>query len=349
MIICMKQGAPREQAEHVIAAVTNAGLEPVPLFGTERTVIAVLGDERELDIKKFQAMLGVEKVMPVLRPYRLVSRESHPGDTIVDFGDGVKVGGRHPVAIMAGPCAVETEELMMGIADEVKKRGVQFLRGGAFKPRSAPYSFQGHGEEALKWMKRAGEKTGLKIVTEVLDTQHVDMMEEYIDMYQVGARNMQNFELLKMLGRKNKPVLLKRGMAASLDEFLLAAEYIAKGGNSKIILCERGIRTFCTYSRNTLDLNVVPWIKKLSHLPIVVDPSHGTGAFDMVKPMAMAGVACGADGLIIEVHPKPEEAWSDGDQSITYKTLDDVLLGVNLITQALGRGDEHPKTASFIR
>ena len=348
MIICMKQGAPREQAEHVIQAVKNSGLEPAPLFGTERTVIAVLGDERDLDIKKFQAMLGVEKVMPVLRPYRLVSRESHSGDTIIDFGNGVKVGGRNPLAIMAGPCSVETEELMMDIAENMKKRGCQFLRGGAFKPRTGPYAFQGHGEEALKWMKRASEKTGLKIVTEVLDTQHVDMMEEYIDMYQVGARNMQNFELLKMLGKKKKPVLLKRGMSATLDEFLLAAEYIVKGGNPQIILCERGIRTFCTYSRNTLDLNVVPWIKKLSHLPIVVDPSHGTGAFDMVKPMAMAGVACGADGLIIEVHPKPEEAWSDGDQSITYKTLDDVLMGVNLIAKALGRVEESGRLPSLV-
>lgn len=341
MIICMKQGAPRENADHVIQAVKNAGLEPVPLFGTERTVIAVIGDEREMDLKKFQAMLGVEKVMPVLRPYRLVSRESHSGDTIVDFGDGVKVGGRNPIAIMAGPCAIETRELMMDIAENVKKRGAQFLRGGAFKPRSAPYSFQGHGEEALKWMKEAGEKFGLKVVTEVLDTQHVDMMEEYIDMYQVGARNMQNFELLKMLGKKKKPVLLKRGMSASLDEFLLAAEYIAKGGNSQIILCERGIRTFCTYSRNTLDLNVIPYVKKLSHLPIVVDPSHGTGAYEMVKPMGMAGVACGADGVIIEVHPKPEEAWSDGDQSITYKTLDDVLGGINAIATAVGRVKEN--------
>lgn len=333
----MRQGAPKANAEHVIESVKNAGLEPVPLFGTERTVIAVIGDEREMDIKKFQAMEGVEKVMPVLRPYRLVSRESHPEDTVVDFGDGVKIGGTNPICIMTGPCSIETEELTMEIAQEVKKRGATFLRGGAFKPRTAPYSFQGHGEEALKWMKRASEKTGLKIVTEVLDTQHVDMMEEYVDMYQVGARNMYNFELLKKLGRKSKPVLLKRGMSAKLDEFLLAAEYIAKEGNSNIVLCERGIRTFCNYSRNTLDLNIIPWIKKLSHLPIIVDPSHGTGAYDIVKPMAMAAVACGADGIMMEVHPKPEEAWSDGDQSITYKTLDDTLKGINSIAVVMGR------------
>ncbi|MDP2690997.1 MAG: 3-deoxy-7-phosphoheptulonate synthase [bacterium] len=337
MIICMRQGATKGNAEHVIQAVKDAGLEPAPLFGTERTVIAVLGDERDLDMKKFRAMDGVEKVMPVLRPYRLVSRESHPEDTVVDFGDGVKIGGNNPIAIMAGPCSVETEELLLEIAQEMKKRGVQFLRGGAFKPRTAPYAFQGHGEEALKWMKRAAEKTGLKVVTEIMDTQHVDMMADYIDMYQVGARNMQNFELLKALGRKQKPVLLKRGMSADLDEFLLAAEYIAKEGNSHIVLCERGIRTFCKYSRNTLDLNVIPWVKKMSHLPIIVDPSHGTGSYDMVKPMAMAGVAAGADGLIIEVHPKPEEAWSDGDQSITYKTLDDVLDGINKIAVVMGR------------
>ena len=333
----MKQHAPKEQADHVISAVEKAGLEPVPLFGTERTVIAVIGDEREMDMKKFQAMDGVEKVMPVLKPYRLVSRESHPGDTVVDFGDGVKIGAEQPLAVMAGPCSVETEELIMTVAENVKKRGAQFLRGGAFKPRTAPYSFQGHGEEALKWMRAAGDKHGLKVVTEVLDTQHVDMMEEYVDMYQVGARNMQNFELLKALGKKNTPVLLKRGMSAKLDEFLLAAEYIAKGGNSQIVLCERGIRTFCSYSRNTLDLNIIPWVKKLSHLPIIVDPSHGTGSYDIVKPMAMAGVACGADGVIMEVHPKPEEAWSDGDQSLTYKTLDDALNGIKSISQAIGR------------
>lgn len=336
MIICMRQGAPKENADHVIQAVINAGLEPVPLFGTERTVIAVIGDERDIDAAKFLAMNGVEKVMPVLRPYRLVSRESHPEDTIVDVS-GVKIGGKNPVVIMAGPCSVETEDLMMDIAENVKKRGVQFLRGGAFKPRTAPYSFQGHGEQALKWMKKAGEKFGLIVVTEVLDTAHVDMMEEYIDMYQIGARNMQNYELLKAVGKKNKPVLLKRGMSATLDELLLAAEYIVKGGNARIVLCERGIRTFCTYSRNTLDLNVVPWVKKMSHLPIIVDPSHGTGSYDMVKPMAMAGVACGADGIMIEVHPKPEEAWSDGDQSITYKNLDAVLEGIKNVAGAVGR------------
>lgn len=337
MIICMRQGAPKEQAEHVIQAVTDTGLEAVPMFGTERTVIAVLGDEREMEMKQFRAMEGVEKVMAVLRPYRLVSRESHQGDTIVDFGDGVKIGGSQPVAIMAGPCSVETEEMLMNIAENVKKRGAHFLRGGAFKPRTAPYSFQGHGEEALKWMKRAGEKHGLKVVTEILDTQHVDMMEDYVDMYQVGARNMQNFELLKALGRKNKPVMLKRGMSAKFDEFLLAAEYIAKEGNSQIVLCERGIRTFCKYSRNTLDLNIIPWVKKMSHLPIIVDPSHGTGSYDIVKPMAMAGVACGADGVMMEVHPKPEQAWSDGDQSLTYKTLDDALAGIKSIATAIGR------------
>jgi len=335
MIICMRQGAPKSNAEHVIRAVIDAGLEPAPLFGTERTVIAVLGDERELDMKKFQAMQGVEKVMPVLRPYRLVSRESHPEDTVVDFGNDVKIGGKNPITIMAGPCSVETEEMLIEIAQVVKEKGAHFLRGGAFKPRTGPYSFQGHGEEALIWMKKAGEKTGLKIVTEVLDTQHVDMMEDYIDMYQVGARNMQNFELLKALGKKNKPVLLKRGMSAKLDEFLLAAEYIAKGGNSQIVLCERGIRTFCDYSRNTIDINVIPWVKKLSHLPIILDPSHGTGSYEMVKPIAMAGVAAGADGIMLEVHPQPENAWSDGDQSITFKTLDDVLLGINSIAAVL--------------
>lgn len=337
MIICMRQGAPKDHAERVIKAVQDAGLEPVPMFGTERTVIAVIGDEREMDMKQFGAMEGVEKVMAVLRPYRLVSRESHQGDTIVDFGDGVKIGANQPIAVMAGPCSVETEELLMEIAENVKKRGAQFLRGGAFKPRTAPYSFQGHGEEALKWMKRAGEKFGLKVVTEILDTQHVDMMEDYVDMYQVGARNMQNFELLKALGRKNKPVMLKRGMSAQFDEFLLAAEYIAKEGNSQIVLCERGIRTFCSYSRNTLDLNIIPWVKKMSHLPIIVDPSHGTGSYDIVKPMAMAGVACGADGVMMEVHPHPEKAWSDGDQSLTYKTLDDALNGIQSIATAIGR------------
>ena len=241
------------------------------------------------------------------------------------------------MTLIAGPCAIETEELIMDIAAHVKQRGAQFLRGGAFKARTAPHTFQGHGEEALKWLKRAGEKTGLKVVSEVLDTQHVDMMEEYVDVYQVGARNMQHFELLKKLGKKKKPVLLKRGMSATLEEFLLAAEYIAQGGNDQIILCERGIRTFNTYSRNTLDLNIVPWMKKLSHLPIIVDPSHGTGAAEMVKPMSMAAVACGADGLLIEVHPQPAEAWSDGDQSITYEMLEEVVAGVRGIAKTVRR------------
>jgi 3-deoxy-7-phosphoheptulonate synthase len=275
--------------------------------------------------------------LPLFSNIPLVSRESHAEDTVIDFGNGLKVGGKSPIVTMAGPCAVETEELIMDIAENVELRGVQFLRGGAFKPRTAPSAFQGHGEEALKWLRRAGDLTGLKVVSEVLDTQHVDMMEEYVDLYQVGARNMQNFELLKMLGKKKKPVLLKRGMAATLEEFLMAAEYIAQGGNTQIILCERGIRTFNTYSRNTLDLNIVPWLKKLSHLPVIVDPSHGTGSAEMVKPMSMAAVACGADGVILEVHPKPEEAWSDGDQSLTYGMLDEVLDGVKAIARAVVR------------
>lgn len=275
--------------------------------------------------------------LPLFSNIPLVSRESHAEDTVIDFGNGLKVGGKSPIVTMAGPCAVETEELILDIAENVELRGVQFLRGGAFKPRTAPSAFQGHGEEALKWLRRAGDLTGLKVVSEVLDTQHVDMMEEYVDLYQVGSRNMQNFELLKMLGKKKKPVLLKRGMAATLEEFLMAAEYIAQGGNTQIILCERGIRTFNSYSRNTLDLNIVPWLKKLSHLPVIVDPSHGTGSAEMVKPMSMAAVACGADGVILEVHPKPEEAWSDGDQSVTYEMLDEVLDGVKAIARAVVR------------
>lgn len=336
MIVVMKQGAPRAHAEFIIQFVTNAGLEGVPLFGTERTVIAVIGDERILDQHQLKAFEGVEKVMGVVHPYKLVSRNSHPEDSVVNV-DGVKIGGKNPIVVMAGPCSLETEEMTLMQAKAMKERGAQIFRGGAFKPRTAPYAFQGHGEEGLKWLAKAREATGLKIVTEVMDTAKVDMVSSFADLIQVGARNMHNFELLKAVGRQKKPVLLKRGLSAQLDEWLLAAEYIVKEGNSQVILCERGIRTFCAYSRNTLDLNVVPMVKRLSHLPIVVDPSHGTGNFELVTPMSKAAIACGADGLIIEVHQKPHEALSDGDQSLTFENFDRLMREVGKVADVEGR------------
>jgi 3-deoxy-7-phosphoheptulonate synthase len=280
MIIVMKQGADREHAEFVISTISSSGLEPVPLFGSERTVIAVIGDERDMDQRQIRAMEGVEKVMGVLKPYQLVSRDSHPEDTVVDV-DGVKIGGKNPIAIMAGPCSLESEEMTLMQAKAMRERGATIFRGGAFKPRTAPYAFQGHGEEALRWLLRAKMETGMKIVTEVMDTQRVQIVSRHADILQVGARNMHNFDLLKAVGRQNKPVLLKRGMSAQVDEWLLAAEYIVKEGNPNVILCERGIRTFSRATRNTLDLNAVPLVKRLSHLPVIVDPSHGTGAYDL--------------------------------------------------------------------
>ncbi len=336
MIIVMKAKSDKKHFENLIAEIKGKGLEPMPLIGTETNVIAVIGDERILDVKHISSMPGVAKVMPVLQPYKLASRESHPGNTVVDLGDGVTIGGTK-LAVMAGPCSVENEDQIEQAAEAVAKAGATILRGGAFKPRTGPYSFEGLGEAGLKMMRAAADRHGLKVVTELLDIRHTDLVCEYADMLQVGARNMQNYALLREIGKTKKPVLLKRGMSATIKEFLLAAEYILAGGNPNVVLCERGIRTFESDTRNTLAIATVPVVKEYSHLPIIVDPSHGTGKAAWVRAMARAGVAAGADGLQIEVHPRPEEAMSDADQTITPEEFEKTMKEISPIAAALGR------------
>ncbi len=335
MIIVMKKSATEKEIQHVAKRIEEMGLKPHLSRGVERTVIGAIGDERLLKEDQIKAIASVESVLPIMKPYKLVSREFKKEDTIIKVGN-VEIGGKN-IVIIAGPCAVESREQIIETAKAVKQAGAKLLRGGAFKPRTSPYSFQGLEDKGLKLLAEAKKATGLPIVTEVMDTRDVAVVEKYSDILQVGARNMQNFELLKEVGKSRKPVLLKRGLSATLKEFLMSAEYIMSEGNHNVILCERGIRTFCEYSRNTLDLNVVPAIKKLSHLPVLVDPSHGTGKIDLVAPMSKAAIACGADGLIIEVHPNPEKAISDGDQSLKPKEFADLMRELKPIAKAVGR------------
>jgi len=335
MIIVLRPDATKKQIDHLIEKVKKLGLKPMVSKGVERTIIGVIGEEDVLRVQPLEAFPGVEKVMPILKPYKLVSREFKPENSIVDV-EGVKIGGKR-IVVMAGPCSVENFDMLLDIGKKVKKAGASILRGGAFKPRSSPYSFQGLGEEGLKFLRDVKKETGLKIVTEVMDTRDVWMVEKYADILQVGARNMQNFNLLKEVGLSKKPVLLKRGMSATVKEFLMSAEYILSAGNFNCILCERGIRTFEDATRFTLDLNAVPLIKQLSHLPIIVDPSHGTGKWDLVDPMAKAGIAAGADGLIIEVHSNPEEAYSDGEESLVPYRFDEMMEGLRLVAKAVNR------------
>ena len=335
MIIVLKPDATKQQFNHVIERIKALGLKPMVSQGTERTIIGVIGPEDALRVQPLEVIPGVEKVMPVLKPYKLVSREFKPENTVVDLGR-CTIGG-NALVVMAGPCSVENRQMLLDVARSVKAAGAQVLRGGAFKPRSSPYSFQGLGENGLKLLRDAAKLTGLRVVTELLDTRDVQEVERYADIIQIGARNMQNFELLKEVGQSKKPVLLKRGLSATITEFLLAAEYILNQGNFNVILCERGIRTFETATRFTLDLNAVPVIKKLSHLPVVVDPSHSTGEWEFVGPMAKAAVACGADGLIIEVHPNPEVALCDGPQSLLPKTFSQLVKDLGKVARAVGR------------
>lgn len=314
MIIVMKSAATADDIQYVIKKINDLGLQAHLSTGVERTIIGVVGDERLINKDQLSLLPRVENVIPILKPYKLANRDFHPADSIINV-DGVPVGGK-AVVVMAGPCTVENEDQLIQSAEIVKKAGVKILRGGAYKPRTSPYTFQGMGEEGLKILAKAKQQTGLRIVTEVMDAAEVDLVAEYSDLLQVGARNMQNTKLLKALSKIRKPILLKRGFAATLSEFLMSAEYLLSGGNDQVILCERGIRTFVEYTRNTLDLNIVPAIKQLSHLPIIVDPSHGTGRYDFIIPMSRAAIAAGADGLIVEMHPKPEEAISDGEQSL---------------------------------
>ncbi|MFO7263480.1 MAG: 3-deoxy-7-phosphoheptulonate synthase [Bacillota bacterium] len=331
----MHPSAKPESIEKVKQRLEEAGLGVHISTGENRTIIGVLGDKRKVNIQAIEVMDDVEKIVHIEAPFKLANKQFHPEPTIVTVGD-VQIGGRQLV-VMAGPCSVESREQLLETAAIVKEGGAQFLRGGAFKPRSSPYSFQGLGEEGLKILAEAREKTGLKIVSEVMDTDSLPIVAEYVDILQIGARNMQNFPLLKAVGRLNKPVLLKRGLSATIEEWLMAAEYILNEGNHQVILCERGIRTFETYTRNTLDLSTVPVIKHMSHLPIIIDPSHGTGKWRYVTPMARAAVAAGADGLIVEVHPQPEKAWSDGPQSLNPEAYAEMMREVRKIAAVMGR------------
>jgi len=335
MIIVMQSQASDADIEHVISRIEELGLKAHLSKGTERTVIGVIGDERLIKKDQFSLLPRVENVIPILKPYKLASRDFKAADSVVDVA-GVKIGGKR-IAVMAGPCSVESERQLMATAHAVKASGASLLRGGAYKPRTSPYAFQGLGEDGLKLLAKAREETGLGIVTEVMESAEVDLVAEYADLLQVGARNMQNSKLLRTLSLIRKPILLKRNFSATLNEFLMSAEYILFGGNDQVILCERGIRTFVEYTRNTLDLNVVPAVKQLSHLPIIVDPSHGTGRHDLILPMSRAAIAAGADGLIIEVHPEPAEALSDGDQSLTPKAFDRLMKEAGTIARAMGR------------
>ncbi len=324
MIIAMKSNATEEQIQEVCESIRRYGYKPHLIRGEERVVIGAVGHGDNKDhLQNLRSVPGVADVVPILQPYKIVSRELQPQKSIVRVGD-LEIGGNQFI-VMAGPCSVETREQLMETAEAVKEAGAQVLRGGAYKPRTSPYDFQGLEVEGLKLLAEARERTGLKIVTEVVTTEDTNIVAEYSDILQVGARNMQNFALLKRLGRVQKPVLLKRGMSSTIKELLLSAEYIATHGNDQVILCERGIRTFETATRNTLDLAAVPLLNELSHLPVIVDPSHGTGRRTLVHPMAKAAIAIGADGLIIEVHPRPQEAWSDGPQSLTLPMFTDIM------------------------
>ncbi len=327
MIIVMKKNATEGQIENVINWIESVGYNAHPSRGVERTIIGAVGDERGKAYLKFaESLSGVEKVMPILKPYKLTSRESREESTVITVGD-IEIGGPRFV-VMAGPCAVESEEQMLESAYIVKKGGAQILRGGAYKPRTSPYSFQGMEEEGLKLLVKARQKTGLPIVTEVVNPADVDLVEAYADILQIGARNVQNFPLLKKVGHSKKPVLLKRGMMTTIEELLMSAEYILSSGNNQVILCERGIRTFETATRNTLDISAVPVLKELTHLPVIVDPSHASGNWKYVIPLSRAAIVVGADGLLVEVHPEPEKAVSDGNQSLKpekfYQLMDEM-------------------------
>jgi 3-deoxy-7-phosphoheptulonate synthase len=335
MLVVMNHHATGEQIENVCQQLCMLGVSPHPIPGIERTAIPVTGNTEMIDPKQIESMPGVMKVVRVGKPYKLVAREFKPEDTVIQL-DGLAVGGDELV-VMAGPCAVESREQLLEIAHAVKQAGASILRGGAFKPRTSPYSFQGLGEKGLEILAEAREETGLLVVTETIDPENVSLVEQYADILQVGARNMQNFTLLKRIGKSKRPVLLKRGISATIEELLMAAEYILSEGNYNVILCERGLRTFNNYTRFTMDISTIPEVKRISHLPIIADPSHGTGRWRMVAPVAQASIAAGADGIIIEVHPNPKEALSDGPQSLTVQNFAQLMGVMDRIGQAIGR------------
>jgi len=336
MIIVLRPDATGRQIKHIEEKIKKMGLKPWTSKGEERTIIGVIGEEDALRLAPLEVFPGVERVMPILKPYKLVSRDFKKEGSVIDLGGGVEIGGNQ-IVIMAGPCSVEEEGRLLDIAQKVKSSGAKVLRGGAFKPRTSPYSFQGLGIEGLKFLNNTKKATGLLVVTELMDAKYLKYVEKYADIIQIGARNMQNFELLKEVGRSKKPILLKRGMSNTIKEFLMSAEYILSEGNFNVILCERGIRTFEDAMRFTLDINTVPVIKNLSHLPCIVDPSHASGHWALVRPCSRAAVAAGADGLIVEVHSNPEEALSDGVQSLYPEKFDEMMQDIRKIAEAIGR------------
>ncbi len=337
MVVIMKPQFTLEQLEQVRRAMEDGGVKVMVSKGSETTILGAEGDSSGLDQEYLSQLAGVERVMRVSEPYKAANRKYHPDDTVVDIGRGVKIGGE-TLAVIAGPCSVESEEQMVGVAKAVKAAGAAAMRGGAYKPRTSPYSFQGKGMDGIRLLMEARDATGLPIVTELMSSDQLPLFEEAVDVIQIGARNMQNFDLLKKVGRTRKPVLLKRGLSSTIEEWLMSAEYILSEGNPNVILCERGIRTFETYTRNTLDLSAVLAVKKLSHLPVIVDPSHACGQAWMVERMAMAAGAAGADGLIVEVHNDPAHALCDGAQSITPEQFTRVMEKVRAVSECVGRG-----------
>src|SRR5207253_2757544 len=336
MIVAMQETATEEQIQVVVEHLIEMGFSVHRTTGERQSILAAVGARADFDTRNLEVLSGVEHVHRISAPYKLSGRAFRPEGTIVQFANGVKIGGEE-VIVMAGPCSVESRDQLFTVAQQVAKAGARALRGGAFKPRSSPYSFQGLGLEALKLMREAGDKFNLLVISEVMEISQIPVMLPYVDIFQVGARNMQNFNLLRELGKQRKPVLLKRGIAATIEELLLSAEYIMAGGNYDVILCERGIRTFETYTRNTMDISAIPVVKKLSHLPMVGDPSHGTGRRDKVPPMARAAVAAGADGLLIEVHHDPDHALSDGAQSLFPEQFRELMGQLRMIAPAVGR------------
>ena len=335
MLIVMQHQASEDQIAGVVRAIGEMGLDAHPMPGPTRTAIGVTGNTESIDATRLEGLPGVSELIRVTKPYKLASREMHADDTLIELPPA-RIGAG-TFTIIAGPCSVESEENIMQVAGELTRRGVHLLRAGAFKPRTSPYSFQGMEQAGLDILAKARDETGIRIVTEVMDAEHVSAVEEAADILQVGTRNMHNFSLLKRLSRSRRPVLLKRGMSATLEEWLMAAEYLMAGGNRQVILCERGVRTFADHTRNTLDLSVVPPVKQLSHLPILVDPSHGTGRRDYVPAMSLAGLAAGADGLMLEVHPDPQNALSDGAQTIDFEQFDRLLESLRQLAEPLGR------------
>ncbi len=329
MVVIMRAGTSKEEIEKMAVRLEKAGCVPHKTQGENYCIFGLVGDTTRVDIRQIEANENVERVLKVQHPFKLANRLFHPEDTIIEV-DGVKIGGGN-ITIMAGPCSVESEDQLMSIARSVKAAGANILRGGAYKPRTSPYSFQGLGEEGLKILKKAKEETGMPIVTEIMSEDNFDVIEKYADILQIGARNMQNFSLLKRAGKSTKPIMLKRGLSATIEELLMSAEYIMAEGNTNVILCERGIRTFETYTRNTLDISAVPAIKELSHLPIIIDPSHAAGRWAMITPLSKAAIAVGTDGLMIEVHNDPENALSDGAQSLKPEKFDQLMKEINKI------------------